>query len=208
MMKTIVGEIEICRGIPKSLGDEKLHALAMGNRDINVSRFVSDVEPLKIKNRVLYTGKQLLLHKIFFNTAFELNKIYAGDGAASFFGGEPFNFSFPNQEYPVVAEQVKGHVFSNSIVNVGDVTDLDGERSRGFAALIQSDLHQTGAFDGDNTNFYVNNLSIVATGVDTPAIGPFSIGDEIPFSNATIPKMEMNPGAPAVLYINWIFRLI
>ena len=107
MIKKIIGEVEVCKGIPKGISDSKMEFLSRSHPDIKIEDFLVDEKPNKTRNRVLYTGKQMLLHMIFFNVTFSVNKFFVGDGASLFFAGEPLDFSFPNQGYPQTAEQVK-----------------------------------------------------------------------------------------------------
>lgn len=164
----------------------------------------------KKENKILHTGKKLLLDMMFRSVVYKLKTIHVGDGAVQWGSGGSFSSVFyPDDEYPSVNETVPNKVGES---NIALLSSIGGSSEGGWAitlvANIASHLHVTGTFDSNNVDNKINSISVVAEGVDTPAIGSFSVGDPIPFSNLTIPNFPFNPADQKVLYINWRYRIV
>jgi hypothetical protein len=164
-----------------------------------------------VKNQIVHCGRKLLLHSIFNDVDYSVGKVYLGDGANVFgSAGNIVQTVFPTHKYPETNQLGRNVIFSNSVTTIGNVEFLESELSIACAFLIKSDEHQIGgsSFHNDNSEKFVNNISLVLEGASLPECLPFPAGGPAMFSHATFPPMGMDPAAQHYIYGNWIFRAI
>jgi hypothetical protein len=162
-------------------------------------------------NRILHCGKQALLDLLFNSRLYKISKICVGDGAVEWgAGGTILSSWFPDENYPSVPESVRNNVGESQILTVSTIV---GDSSNGWEIRVSGKISShtdvnPALFNTNNILKKINSCSIVFSGVDTPLVFPFSAGDDIPFSNISLPGIQFDPSVPTTMYVNWIYRIV
>jgi len=205
------GIVEISSSLPWDIEEEKIELLQSLNHNIDVKKYIrKDHKSIKVRNRVLWSGRKLALDLLVNNRTYRINKIAGGDGANIFTSGVSVSVEFLTPSYPEVNEVVKNKVLES---NVGAFGDINGNAADGYEMTLAASLHslsdKVGNYRSGNSNLHINQLSLFASGADTPAMGVFPTGADIPFSSAILPDLSgfLNTGVNYTLFINWVVRI-